>query len=125
VLASWTIAIPISVKSMNDRAVNVRGWRGRNYKRERDAWQWALKVCRINERIAISHSKRRVSITRVYSGSEREMDRANMIGGCKMVLDAMVREGIITGDSPRWLQDNYAQFRGEKSSTVITIEELA
>lgn len=70
--------------------------------------------------------RRRVTFTRCYAGRDREMDRANMIGGMKPVLDAMVRAGLLVDDSPKWLDDRYEQQRvgkGEDGLRVL-IEEV-
>ena len=125
VSASWTFDIDREVHSLNGRSVNVKGWRGGVYKRDRDAWQWALKVARINQRIPIATAKRRVTLTRHYSGKQREFDRGNLIGGCKMILDAMVRESLIVDDKAEYLEDHYGQERSDHSGMSILLEELA
>ena len=39
----------------------------------------------------------------------QKTDRANLIGGCKALVDALVNEGFLTDDSETYLDDSYAQ----------------
>jgi hypothetical protein len=51
------------------------------------------------------------------------LDDANLRGGCKGLLDALVRLGLLCDDSPRWMVDRYEDIRrrGEQPRTVVTI----
>lgn len=118
------MTIDREVESLNARRVNVRGWRGGEYKRNRDAWQWLFKIERVNRRIPTATGRRRVTLTRLYSGRQRAFDRGNLVGGCKMILDAMVRESLIVDDKAEYLEDHYAQRRSATSGIVVLIEEL-
>lgn len=39
----------------------------------------------------------------------RQLDKGNLIGGCKSLLDALVKGGLFVDDSPRWIDDHYDQ----------------
>jgi hypothetical protein len=124
VLAAWTFEIPREVRSLNAYAVN-HGSARFAYKRDRSTWQMEFKVRRINRRVPIATAVRRVTITRVYSGRQREFDRDNLHGGAKVVVDALVREQLIIGDDWRGAMVFYDQVRGETSLTVVLVEEMA
>lgn len=52
---------------------------------------------------------RRVLITRYYGTDERLFDYANLVGGCKPLLDALVLEGLLFDDRVKWCEDHYRQ----------------
>lgn len=68
--------------------------------------------------------KRNVTFTRHYAGREREMDHANMVGGMKGAVDAMVRAGLLVDDSPKWFAAEYRQVRSDRSGLHVLIEEV-
>lgn len=123
VIGMWTLKVPKVIRSLNSRSVNA-GVARYAYKRNRTAWQWALKVERINHRVPIAHGKRRVTITRVYAERQRELDRDNLVGGAKVAVDAMALEGLIAGDDPARAEIHYLQVRGTTRETIVLIEEL-
>jgi hypothetical protein len=63
-------------------------------------------------------------VTRVYSGRERERDYVNLVGGCKAVVDALVLEGLLVDDAPKFVTDEYKQVRGDRSETWFELEDL-
>lgn len=125
VTASWTFETDRQVESLNARNVNVHGWRGGVYKRDRDAWQWVIKVERINQRIPTATGRRRVTLTRLYSGRQHEFDRDNFSGGAKIVMDAIVREGLLVDDKNEWAEVIYVQERGTVSGLRVLLEEIS
>ena len=52
---------------------------------------------------------RRVKITRRGS---RTLDHDNLVGGCKPLVDALVKVGLIENDTPALVTVEYAQERG-------------
>jgi hypothetical protein len=69
-------------------------------------------------------TRRRLVIERHSSG---RLDRGNLIGGCKPLLDALRDEGAIRDDSEDWLDDSYVQVKAGRgyARTVIEVSELA
>lgn len=63
--------------------------------------------------------KRTVVITRYSAG---ELDKGNLIGGCKALLDALVLMGLIFDDSTKWLEDHYQQKPAPKGAQRMEIE---
>jgi Holliday junction resolvase RusA-like endonuclease len=123
VTGRWEFAIARAVHSLNFHMGNYGGTRWA-YRRDRDDWQWEFKVARINARIPIAIGKRRVTLTRLYSGRERAFDVDNLAGGMKLVVDAMVREGLMLGDDPARAELHHNQNRAATSGLSVVIEEL-
>lgn len=123
VTARWELRIDREIGSLNDRHVNAGAARY-GYKRLRNMWQAHLRVGRVNERVPLATAKRRVTITRVYSGRQRQLDKDNLVGAGKSLVDAMVREGLITGDDPARAEIHYLQEPGTTRETVVLIEEM-
>ena len=63
---------------------------------------------------------RRVSITR---HSPRELDFDNLVGGCKLLVDALERTGLIYCDAPQYLRVEYNQRKAtaSKARTVVVV----
>ncbi len=96
------------------------------YRKERDAWEVLLIASRVNQQIPIAASPRRVMFTRLYSGRKKLRDTGNVIGGMKLVVDAMVLAGLLVDDSPKFFEAYYRQVRIERGGgTVVLLEELA
>lgn len=124
VTSRWEFTIARRVHSLNAHRGNYGGQRWA-YKRDRDAWQWEFKVARINARIPSAIAKRRVMLTRLYSGRERAFDVDNLVGGMKLVIDAMVREGLLIGDDPARAELHHGQRREATSGLAVVIEEFS
>jgi hypothetical protein len=120
--------IPRQATSQNARRHNSKT--GFAYRKERERW---LNDLRAQAAIpsAVAHPsvwlpcKRRVMVTRLYCGRQRQLDYGNLVGGFKPAMDAMVQAGWLVDDSPRWLEDHYQQRRSDIFSGVeFRIEEL-
>lgn len=125
VFASWTMLIDMDPPSLNDRIVNAGAQRWR-YKKERDAWHWAVKAARLNYQVPLATKlRRRVTLERLYNGRMRERDHDNLAGGMKPIVDALVLERIIAGDDPKSVEIHYAQTKGPLRGLRILVEDLA
>ncbi len=63
-----------------------------------------------------------VRVTRFVTSPRRLLrDTANLIGGCKPIIDGLVRGGLLVDDSDRWMRATYAQRIGEVAHTLIEI----
>ena len=58
-------------------------------------------------------------------GREQERDYVNLVGGCKLVVDALVLEGLLVDDKPALLDDRYLQERVAKDQPSGVWFELA
>jgi len=126
VIASWEFTLEHEVASLNARIANVGASRWR-YAKERDAWSWLVRAARLKHRIAAATGRRRLTLTRIYAGRQRELDRDNLAGGAKPLVDAIVREGLLVDDTGAWLELHHAQehgtTRGNRGVRVL-LEEL-
>lgn len=123
VLSSWLMLIERDPKSMNDRVVNA-GVSRYTYKRERTAWAWAIRAARLAWKVPNAKGRRRLTLTRLFNGRQREWDRDNLVGGMKVIVDALVREGLLVGDDPASAEIHYDQQPG-LGGLKVQIEELA
>jgi hypothetical protein len=127
----WEFVVEREVKSLN-RSVSNRGGKGpaywaahRRYRDELAAWcTWFLVAAR-NHGIPKATTKRRLTLTRVYGKGQRDDARENLAGGCKVAVDAMVRQGLLVDDRPSCAEIHYAQERGPVVGIRVLLEELA
>jgi hypothetical protein len=124
--ATWTLALAWDVPSLNDlMRIGTQHWR---YKRMGDALRLLIRAERLRLRIPTATGKRRIRVTRYYAGNCKERDHANLVGGCKALVDSLVREGLLVDDKPAFVADSYAQVR-ESGKTgarlTVVVEELA
>ena len=68
---------------------------------------------------AVPPAKVKLTVRRYSNGT---LDKGNFIGGCKSLLDALVREGLIFDDSPKWLDDNYEQHKAQVKQGRTEVE---
>ncbi len=126
VIAAWAFTLAGELHSMNRHVVNFGAAR-HAYRRERDAWAWLARAARLKHRIAIATGRRRLTLTRIYAGRQRELDRDNLAGGAKPLVDALVREGLLVDDTSRWLELHHDQERGTAPGdrgVRVLLEEL-
>lgn len=123
VLRSWETWIDAKVESANSRSVNAGAARW-GYAKKRDQWvaRWYASTWGGEKPWAL-RSKRYVTFTRHFAGRERLMDHANMVGGMKGAVDAMVRAALLVDDSPKWFEAEYKQVRSDRSGLHVRIEE--
>lgn len=62
--------------------------------------------------------RRHVVITR---HSPRELDPDGLVGGCKALLDALVRSGWLVDDKRQWAEVTYRQERSPEDLTVVEV----
>lgn len=65
-----------------------------------------------------------VEVVRYSAGT---LDTDNLAGGCKGLMDALVRLGLLHDDSPRWCVCTYRQEKATRKSgrTEVTIARAA
>ena len=63
-----------------------------------------------------------VKITRF---AKQRLDEGNFVGGCKALVDILVRAGLAEDDSPDWISIEYEQVRSIDPKTVIEIRPLS
>lgn len=127
VLARWNISVDREIRSLNAHRGNYGAQRWA-YKADREAWQQWFIVARRNQDIPEATGKRRVTITRLIGYQQREFDHDNLVGGCKVVVDAMVRAGLLVSDKPADVEVTYRQERRPRTTrsggALVALEEL-
>jgi hypothetical protein len=123
VLASWTFVIARPVVSLNRGSTN-KGANRWEYASERSAWAWHLRAHRLDQRIPLATELRRLTLTRLIGPRCRAFDRDNLIGGLKPVVDAMVRELLLTGDAEQHAEVHYLQEKHKLSGLHVLLEVL-
>lgn len=124
VSARWEVVLDKRIESANNRTVNAGATRWR-YAKQRDEWTSWIRARARGILDARPSEKRRVTITRRYAGRCRLLDKDNLVGGCKALVDAMVHEGVVHDDKPQWLELHVLQEQGAKNETHVLVEELA
>lgn len=123
----WDFTLPLETPSQNRIGHNAGSWAARNaYAKFREDFILLLENQKNTLGIPKATRKRRVIITRLYAPSKRgrKRDRANVVGGAKMLIDAMAKVGLIVDDAEEYLEDFYRQLPAGESGTRIEIEEL-
>lgn len=124
VTASWSFFLPGPASSQN--RLHGKGGARFVYKKVRDTYERYIRLAIDAHRITQATGKRRVTLTRYYTGRQREFDRSNWVGGAKPVVDSLVRCGLLVDDSSKWVDDYYHQRRHEHLCGVeVVLEELA
>lgn len=114
--------LPFATPSLNE----LQRWHWAKRAKFRDQCALHLRVQRRNSMLPLPVEPSGVMHVEVIRYSAGRLDFDNLAGGAKPLIDALVRERIITDDSPRWLKSEYSQRsapRGE-GCTVIYIEPL-
>lgn len=124
VLASWTFVLEHEVVSLNARVVNVGTARWR-YAKERDAWSWLVRAAKLQHGITPAAGRRRLTLTRIYARGQRALDRDNLIGGMKPLVDAIAREGMLRDDTQAWAELHHDQEPGTERVVRVLLEDLA
>lgn len=68
--------------------------------------------------------RRRIEITRFIRDKNYRLDRGNLVGGCKPVLDAAVHAGLLLDDREDHLDDHYDQRIDPVERVRIAISDL-
>jgi len=119
---TYTISLPFATPSQN--AWDRYHW-GRKAKWMKIASEWLMvRLAELGvSREANVDRKMRVVIRRYSFG---RLDYANLVGGCKGLVDCLRYAGVLVDDNPAWLEDVYEQApapRGE-GHTEIEVGEI-
>ena len=115
----WTFTLPMPTPSLNE----IQGYHWAYCKRQKEGLGWILASA-LNKVPAIPRAsgKRTVTISRHGKG---RLDRDNLVGGCKWLIDAIKERGLILDDCDASLHLVVEQVVSRKTEpyTVVTIEE--
>lgn len=90
-------------------------------KRLRDQYERLFRIHATSVTRARPHQHRLVQIERY---SARELDHDNFVGGCKPLVDALSRAGLIWDDSQKYVTVEYGQ-RKATARTARTVVAVA
>jgi hypothetical protein len=94
----WTINLPFATMSLNQTQGQHWSW----VRREKEKIAWSLRSALNRQaQIPVATGKRRVSIERTGRG---RLDRDNLIGGFKALIDAIKAERLIVDDDDTHLE---------------------
>lgn len=113
---SIELIIPCVWPSQNDVAKNTRGYSGRAYRKFREEYKKLIPQATEAPEFAY------VFLTRLFGKRKRRYDVANLIGGGKPLVDALVVNGYLIDDSPKWMNAWYYQERSESGEDMIKIQ---
>lgn len=119
---SWLIPIGMRTPSQNELA---RKFSNRHLyaKLRKTLEQWVV-LGMMNESVARATTRRRLTITRYARSKRFLLDRGNFVGGCKPLLDAATRHGLILDDKEEHLDDQYLQAVDPQKFLEIFVEDL-
>jgi hypothetical protein len=122
----WVITIAGKVPNQNDHRQNAGPSRWA-YRKERDEWIAVTEQAKRCRDIPDATGYRRVIFTRLIGKGKREWDLANLIGGLKPVVDAMVHSRLLIDDAPKWFSGYYRQVQARENpcdQLRVEIQEL-
>lgn len=95
------------------------------YKKLIESWTQIFWAAMANGQIPKATQKRRLTITRFVTSERYRLDRGNLVGGCKPLLDAAVKAQLIRDDREGDLDDHYHQAIDPRDSRVeIIVEDI-
>ena len=84
-------------------------------------WQWLVRAARLEARVFLKAPLAKARITFERFGPKL-LDNDNLVGGCKILADWLVKEGLIADDKPECIgQPHYVQHIGPRR-TIVRIE---
>jgi hypothetical protein len=105
------LLIPVEVPSQNKR----ERWHWSKQRREVSGWErWFAYTMRPG-RLDVATGKRKVHINAFRR--QRCRDEANLIGGCKGLIDGLVRAGLLVDDDRAHATFTYAEDVASNSPT--------
>lgn len=117
------LEIPFKIESQN-KFSNRRGFGAQfAYKNYRDEWMQHI-MCALKMREDMCDGRR--ANVFIESRRTRLLDKGNLYGGAKPVLDSLKHFGLIVDDSPKWIEEEVfqTQVKAGEECTIITIEYL-
>ena len=76
----------------------------------------AIYTTRRQDRVELDRPCRRKVVITTYR-KQRIRDHANLVGGCKGLIDALVNAQLLHDDSDLWMEAEYHQELASKSPT--------
>lgn len=115
------LVIPEATPSLN----RMLGGHWSKKHQTRNHWWWLVKAARLDAKVFITPNYDRARITVERTGA-RILDSDNCMAGLKFMIDGLVHEGLIAGDTPAHIGTPVVrQFVDRKlRRTVVRIESI-
>ena len=117
----WTFTLPCPTPSLNE--IQSQHWTFKVEAKKALGWRLASSLNKI-KRIPNAKGKRRLTIIRHGKG---RLDRDNLVGGCKWLVDAIKDRGLLLDDDEASVELVVSQVvsRKDGAHTVIYLEDCA
>jgi hypothetical protein len=99
-------------------------WGGHWSKRQdlRKRWGWLVRAARLQAKVFDPPNYPHATLT-IERFGKTHLDHDNFVGGGKVLIDCLVRERLISGDSPAHIgEPKYIQHVGKQRGTIVRIE---
>lgn len=113
------LTIPEATPSLN--SMLRMHWARKSRMRER--WGWLVREARLEAR-ARPRPTAYAAVT-IERFGPKSLDHDNLVGGCKPILDALVKEGFLIDDAPTCLRVTYRQEIGEPCTRITIDSQLS
>ena len=60
-------------------------------------------------------------LVREYCYPNKEFDHANLVGGCKSIIDVLVSSGVIQDDAPKYFDCEYSQVKADRTQVRLRL----
>jgi hypothetical protein len=87
-------------------------------------WAEIFWAAMVQGQIPRATGRRRLEIVRCVREETYRLDRGNLAGGCKPVLDGAVRAGLLIDDREDYLDDHYRQAIDPRERVEILVHDL-
>jgi hypothetical protein len=118
-------ALRIDAPTPSQNVRDAQHWALR--RRVKTEWSWRIRAASTFLSIPKATGKRRLTIERHFKG--KPQDEANIHGGSKGIVDALVEWKLLVDDSPDWIEHEHpVQLRlapRQKPFTVLILEDIA
>jgi len=124
---AWEREFPIEPPSGNALVVKrpQGAWAKRKlYDKFRDDYALLFMAWKHGAPIPVATGRRRVFVHRIYKSARYERDDDNLISGCKPLIDALTRAGLITDDNPAGIERHCSQEQTNRAGVIVRIEEI-
>jgi hypothetical protein len=91
----------------------------------RRKWHTLVRVARIEAKIASAKPLSTRVLVNVTRYGPRMLDHDNFVGGCKFLIDGLVKERLVENDDPHHIEANYTQHVGRPHRTLVSIKPVA
>ncbi len=108
------IALPLKIKSLN--VLNREHWAVK--RRSKQEYQIFIRNQMRLKKISKCNHKQKFKL-QIISYRKKLLDKDNLYGGCKGLIDALISEGFIFDDSPEYIDLTVEQHKAKEYQTVI------